>query len=47
MRIAIGMIPQENINTYNLLPLVKNGHIVVKIWKGIYDLPKASEIPLD
>ena len=39
MRITIEIITQEIINTYNLLPLVNNEHVLFKIGKEIYGLP--------
>ena len=39
MRITIEIITQEIINTYNLLPLVNNEHVLFKIRKEIYGLP--------
>ena len=35
MRISITMINQDIINAYNLLPLVNNGHLLIKICKGM------------
>lgn len=42
MRIPIKIIPQEVIDHYNLLPLVKDGFIMTEIMKGIYGLPQAG-----
>ena len=39
MHIAIAMNPQEIIDPYNLLSLIKNLHALVNICKGMYGLP--------
>ena len=44
MRISITMNPQDIINSYNILPLIKNVHFLVKILKGIYDLNQYGKI---
>ena len=44
MRITITMIPQDIINAYNLIPLVKNGHVLIKICKGMPSPPQTGKI---
>jgi hypothetical protein len=40
--IPIKLIPKEIIAEYNLLSLVSNGHIYIKVHKGMYGLPQAG-----
>ena len=47
MRIPIELIPQEIIDVYNLLPLVHNEYISIRINKGMYGLPQAGRIAND
>ena len=42
MRIPIGLIPPEIIAEYNLMALVHNGYIYIRISKGMYGLPQAG-----
>jgi hypothetical protein len=42
MRIPLQLIPQEIIDKYNLLPLVHNGYVYIRIDKGMYGLPQAG-----
>jgi hypothetical protein len=42
MRIHLSLIPQEIIDQYNLMALVHNGFIYIKISKGMYGLPQAG-----
>jgi hypothetical protein len=42
MRIPTKLIPHEIIRQYNLLPLVSNGHVYIKVQKGMYGLPQAG-----
>lgn len=44
MRIPIHLIPEHIMKLYNLEPLVKNGHVCVRIEKGMYGLPQAGII---
>lgn len=44
MKIELTLIPDEIIQEYNLLPLVHNGYIYVRIDKGMYGLPQAGII---
>ena len=44
MRISITIIPQDIINSYNILPLIKNVHFLVNILKGIYYLNQFGKI---
>jgi hypothetical protein len=44
MRIPISLIPDDIMQLYNLAPLVKNGHVYVRIEKGMYGLPQAGII---
>jgi hypothetical protein len=44
MRIPIKLIPQEIIAQYNLFPLVSDGHVYIKVKKGMYGLPQADII---
>jgi hypothetical protein len=44
MRLPIALIPDEIIEQYNLLPLVRNGHVHVEIRRGMYGLPQAGII---
>jgi hypothetical protein len=47
MRLPIGIIPQEIIDQYNLLPLVHNGYVYIRITRGMYGLPQAGIIAND
>ena len=42
MRIPLKNIPACIMEQYNLAPLVKNGHVMVEIRKGMYGLPQAG-----
>jgi hypothetical protein len=42
MRIPTKLIPHENIEQYNLLPLVSDSHIYIEVQKGTYGLPQAG-----
>ena len=42
MRIPIALIPEEIITEYKLHNLDNNGHIYVRIEKGMYGLPQAG-----
>ena len=42
MRIPIAHIPQLIVELYDLLPLVRNGYVLVEIGKGMYGLPQAG-----
>ena len=42
MRIPVKYIPQEIIDEYNFLQLVKSGFVYVEITKGIYGLLQAG-----
>jgi hypothetical protein len=44
MRLPLHILPQEIVDQYKPLPLVTNGWIYVKIWKGMYGLPQAGII---
>jgi hypothetical protein len=44
MHLPIGIIPQEIIDQYELLPLVHNGYVYIEIRKGMYGLPQAGII---
>ena len=44
MRIPVSLIPAKIMEMYNLAPLVKNGHVCVRIEKGMYGLPQAGII---
>jgi hypothetical protein len=44
MRIPVRDIPDSIMKQYNLLPLVKNDHVMVEIRKGMYGLPQAGII---
>lgn len=44
IRLPISIIPVEIINKYNLLSLVHNGFVNIKINKGMYGLPQAGKI---
>ena len=44
MRIPVRDIPPTIMIQYNLLPLVHKDHVLVKIQKGMYDLPQARII---
>ena len=44
MLIPLKSIPQEIIDKYNILPLVKNGFIYIEIVKGMYGLSQAGLI---
>ena len=45
--ISITIIPDEIIQKYNLLPLVRNSFIYFDICKGMYGLPQARRISND
>jgi len=47
MSTPIGNVPQTIIEQYNLLPLLSNGYVYVKIGKGMYGLPQAGKIASD
>ena len=47
MKLPIKLIPQEIIDQYNLMPLVHNGYIYIRIDKGMYGLPQAGRIAWD
>ena len=42
MKMPIALIPQEIIDTYNLMPLVHKDHIYMEIRRGMYGLPQAG-----
>ena len=42
MKMPIALIPQEIIDTYNLLPKVHKDHIYIEIRRGMYGLPQAA-----
>ena len=42
LRLSITIIPQEIIDQYNLLPLVRSGYVYIEIQRGIYRLPQAG-----
>ena len=42
MKIPFELIVEEFQKTYNLHPLIKNGHIYMQIERGIYRLPQSS-----
>ena len=42
--IVITLIPDEIIQQYNLFPLVRNGFIYLKIFKGMYGLPQEGRL---
>jgi hypothetical protein len=42
MKMPIVLIPPKIIDQYNLLPLVHNGFVFIKIQKGMYGLPQAG-----
>jgi hypothetical protein len=42
MRIPLHLPPEEIIEEYNLLSIVHNGFIYIKIKKGMYGLPQAG-----
>lgn len=44
MRAHISQIPAATMATYNLLPLVHNDHVMIKVVKGLYGLPHAGRI---
>jgi hypothetical protein len=44
MRIPVSLIPDKVMQMYKLAPLVKNGHVYVRIEKGMYGLPQAGII---
>ena len=47
MHIAISMITLDIIDACNVLLLIKSGHVIVEICKGMYVLPQASKITHD
>lgn len=47
MRIPIDIIPQEIIDEYNLMDIVHNGYIYIRIIRGMYGLPQAGIIAND
>ena len=38
----ITKIPTEIIDQYNLLPITRDEHVMIEIWKGMYGLPQAG-----
>ena len=42
MKIPLHLLPDEIIKQYNLLQLVHNGNVHVKIRRGMYGLPQAG-----
>ena len=42
LRLSITIIPQEIIDHYNLLPLVRNGYVYIKIQRDMYRLPQTG-----
>ena len=44
MRVTIDMIPEEIIQQYNIIPLVKNGYVYIETQKVMYGLPQAGLI---
>ena len=42
LRLSITIIPQEIIDQYTLLPLVRNGYVYIEIQRGMYGLPQAG-----
>jgi hypothetical protein len=47
MRIPLSVIPESIMTNYNLQTLAHNGHVLVKITKGMYGLPQAGHIAYD
>jgi hypothetical protein len=47
MRLALAIIPQEIIDKYNLLEKAKNGHVYIRIDKGMNGLPQAGRLAND
>ena len=47
MRMPIKLIPDEIIQEYNLLSLVTDGWVYIKIVKGMYGLPQAGKLTND
>ena len=47
MRMPIKLIPDEIIQEYNLLSLVTDGWVYIKIVKGMYGLPQAGKLAND
>ena len=42
LRLSITIIPQEIIDQYNLLPLVRNGYVYIEIQRSMYGLPQTG-----
>ena len=42
LQLSITIIPQDFIDQYNLLPLVRNGYFYIEIQRGMYGLPQAG-----
>ena len=47
MRLPISIIPDESISKYNVLSLVHNVFVNIRINKGMYGLPRAGKIAHD
>lgn len=45
--LPLSTIPQEIVEKYNLLDIVDDGWVYMKIVKGMYKLPQADNIPND
>ena len=46
-RIPIKLIPDESVQEYDLLSLVTDGWVYIKIVKGMYGLPQAGKLAND
>jgi hypothetical protein len=47
MKLALNFIPQEIIDTYNLLEKEKNGYVYIQMDKVMYGLPQAGRLAND
>ena len=47
MRMPLKLIPDKNVQEYDLLSIVNGGWVYIKIAKGIYGLPQAGKLAND